>query len=157
MADLISAPAETYAQQEALKRRRSNILLLLWVFGHLGELVTKQGTQLVIDSIDCGDRPDCSSVIRKQGNTLQIAARQSIAEMANYGVHVSHTPIGPEHWFLSMSFDRQAGGSRGLKALKRYVTALVSAYGEPVYSGSSRYKGKAYETFSRVDMNILSS
>lgn len=157
LATFISAPAETYAQQEALRRRRSNILLILWVFGHLGELVTRQGTQLVIDSVDCGPRPDCSSVIRKRDNTLHIAARQSIAEMANYGAHVSHTPIGPEHWFLSMSFDRRAGGSRAIKALKRYVTALVREYGEPLYSGSSRYKGKAFELFSRVDMNILTS
>jgi hypothetical protein len=155
LATLISAPTETYAQQEILKRGRNNILLILWVFGHLGELATKQGTLLVIDSIDCGDRSECDSVIRKHDNSLQIAARQSVAVLAGFGVQVNHTPIGPDHWILSMSFDRRAGGSRAVKALKRYVAVLISEYGEPVYSGASRYKGKAFQLFSRADMRVL--
>ena len=152
---MITAPAPTYALQETLKRRKNHIMLILWAFGYLGEMVSKPVASLVIDSVDCGDRRECNTVIRKRDNSLQVPARQAAAILDTYGVHLDHTPIGSEHWIVSLSFDRQAGGSRALKALQYYVKALVSKHGEPVYTKASRYKGKAFDLFSRADMNLL--
>jgi hypothetical protein len=155
LATVITAPGRTHALQETLKRRKPNILLILWVFGHLGDVVSTPGTSLVIDSVDCGDRRECNTVIRKRDNSLQIPARQAAAVLDSYGVHMDHTPIGGEHWIVSLSFDRKAGGPRALKALQYYVKSLISKHGEPVYTKASRYKGKAFELFSRADMRMF--
>jgi hypothetical protein len=54
-----------------------------------------------------------------------------------------------------MAFSKKAGGKAVLHALKDYITRLSDKYGEPTYAGNTRFKGKAFKLFSKVDMEIL--
>jgi len=70
-------------------------------------------------------------------------------------VNAKHLRLSKKNWLLKLSFNKKAGGVAALRVLKHYATKLAKKYGEPVYAGSSRLKGKAYVLFSKADMRAL--
>jgi hypothetical protein len=154
MTAILTGRAELYVHQMHLRQTRKEILNLLWVFGRYGE-AEAEGTPLAISSETHWARADFRSVVRKRDNTLHTTTTRAIERLADFGVRVEHVPVARKAWRLTMSFDEEAGGPAAMGALQRYVAGLLDAYGEPEYAGSSRYKGQAYERFSRADMRVL--
>jgi hypothetical protein len=150
---VLSPRADTYARQLAMKRRKHHILGFLWVSGLYGEL-KEGGSQLILDSKEHGSRAECRWMVRKRDNTLAGTMAQGFRILKSYGVKGEFVPSKKE-WLMKLSFGKKAGGTAALKALKKYVTRLAEQHGEPVYAGSTRYKGKAFILFSKADMGIL--
>ena len=147
---ILSAYADTCAQQMLLKRRKPHILGLLWVVGFYGELKKENGTQLVLDGTTYEDK----WLVRKYDTTLHTYVVQSFRFLKDFGVQGEFEPL-KKGWLLRLSFNESAGGVAALKALKRYTTSLVKKYSEPVYAGNTRYKGEAFTLFSKADMRVL--
>jgi hypothetical protein len=80
---------------------------------------------------------------------------QSVELLNDFGVTIQHIPLTKKTWQLTMLIEEDVGGVAILKALKHYCERLLEAYGEPTYAGSNRYKGEAFERFSKLDMQIL--
>jgi hypothetical protein len=154
MTDVLTGRADRYVRQIMLKKRRRLILTLLWVFGRYGGL-TADGSQLVIDGEVHRSSADFGAIVRKRDNALHGAAAASVGLLKDLDVRIEHEPLTKKTWRLRMSVgdDARAGGM--LEALKDYTSALVEAYGEPVYAGSGRYKGEAFACFSKADMRVL--
>lgn len=153
LSKVLSPSADTYARQLALRRRKHHILGLLWVSGLYGEL-DRDGSHLVIDSKEHGSRAECRWMVRKRDNTVSGMITQCFQILKDYGVRGEFVP-SKKDWLMKLSFGKKAGGVTALKALKSYVTRLAEEHGEPVYDGSTRFKGKAFKLFSRADMGVL--
>lgn len=149
--DILTAPAETYAKQVTIKRLRKTLLNILWVFGRFSDI---RDGELIVEGSTHGSRDDLRNIVRKTDNTLHTTAAAAARVLVDYGVHFEHTPTKKEY-ALKMSFERSAGGVDGLKALERYVAALIDTHGEPEYVGASRFRGEAYTQFSKADMRVL--
>jgi hypothetical protein len=153
LSKIITAQAATYARQVIVRKRKDLLLSILWIFGLYGGLKRMTGTTLVISSKK--DAPgDANLIVRKKDCALHIYAVQSFGILKSYGVRAEHNSKKKE-WELTLRFNKKAGGPVALRALQRYVRGLVKKHGRPKYAGSSRYKGKAFELFSKADMNIL--
>jgi len=72
-----------------------------------------------------------------------------------YGVHIQFEPLTKKTWLLTLSLEYKAGNGETLRALQDYVRHLVETFGAPDYMGPNRYKGEAFQRFSRVDMRGL--
>jgi hypothetical protein len=147
------AHAATYARQIIVKRRKDLLLSILWVFGLYGRSVKSNGATLVISSEEDA-AGYVNIIVRKRDSAVHTYAAQSFRILKGYGVRVEHISKKKE-WKLVMRFNKKAGGPVALAALQRFVRTLVKRYGRPKYAGSSRYRGKAFELFSRVDMSIF--
>jgi hypothetical protein len=152
---IITADTDTYSEQQALRRKKNNILSILWAFGQFGDLDVEDDDKIIINSSLYGDSKEFSNIIRKRDNTLHTPARIAFTILERFGVYAEHLPIGKKAWTLTLTFDEEAGGLAALKALHRYVAGLAERYGVPTYAGKSRYKGKAYDLFSKADMQYL--
>jgi hypothetical protein len=150
---IITAQASTYARQIIVKRRRDLLLSILWIFGLYGTLKKKDSAALVISSKKDAPR-DVRIIVRKKDNALHMYATQSFRILKYYGVHAALNTKGRD-WNLTLRFSKKAGGSAALDALQRYVQTLVKKYGSPKYAGSSRYKGKAYDFFTKADLTPM--
>ena len=150
---IITAQASTYARQIIVKRRKDLILSILWIFGLYGTLKKKDDATLVITSKKDTPR-DVHIIVRKKDNRIHMYAAQSFGILKGYGVHAALNSRARE-WNLTLHFGKKAGGTVALKALQRYVRALVKKYGRPKYAGSSRFKGKAFEHFAKADMRLF--
>jgi hypothetical protein len=148
LAAVESTEGVSYARQAALKKRRQHLLKMLWAFGRFGELKEEGGSHLVIDSQTYLAQGIHSGYSRLKGycKTLE-----------GYGVHCEHVPLEEEGWLtptgalrkegwcMKMSFDDNAGGVSALKALQSYTARLDEKYG-----------GRAFRSFSKGDMRVLS-
>ena len=148
-----TAQAATYARQTMIKRRRDLLLSILWIFGLYGRMEGKSSARLVISNTR-GTSGNVNIIIRKRDSALHYYAAQCFRILKSLGINAIYSIEGVD-WKLTMRFSKNAGGSRALKALQRFVQMLVSKYGEPMYAGSSRYKGKAFALFAKADMHIL--
>jgi hypothetical protein len=148
---ILSAQANTYARQILIKKRIANILNLLWVFGVYGEI---KDSHLVIDSKTVNKCADFTNIVRKRDNAFHIAASQSVRILKDFGVDVEFIPMKKD-WLLKIKFAKIDGGTAAMKALRVYITKLVKKFGKPVYTGASKFKGKAFELFSKADMQIF--
>ncbi len=148
---ILEAKANTYARQMKIRNRRPLMLNLLWVFGLYGKLKDRN---LIIDGKTYGSLPDFNNLVRKYDNTLHSYLKQSLKILRKSGVKVEYTQVN-KYWLFKLTMDKRAGGIAALKALNIYVTKLVKKYGKPVYTGASRFKGKAFTLFSEADMQIL--
>ena len=150
---ILTGQANTYARQLILKRRRNLLLSILWIFGLYGRPDQKNKARLVISNTK-GVAHGAYLIIRKKDHALHYYAQQSFGILRSFGVEALYN-IKNKEWKLTMRFKAKAGGSVALKALQRYVRALIGKYGEPSYAGSFRYKGKAFALFAKADMHIL--
>jgi hypothetical protein len=148
---IFAQKADNYAGQVLLERKKVYLRGVMWVIGLYG--VFKDG-KLVLGSAVCGDRKECSRLVRKSDNRLHGAIQEAVDSLNQFGLHVSFEPI-KKSWTLTLSIDKNAGGTATLQALKTYVSNLVAKYGEPVYAGSYNLKGKAFKLFTGVDMKDL--
>jgi hypothetical protein len=156
LAAILQGRANLYAQQLALKKRRRNLLSMLWMFGSFGE-ISDDGEHLVIERSVREQERDFSTFVRKRDNTVHSTVAVSIALLANLGAIVEHIPQPGKAWLLQLSLESVAGGPPALAALKRYTAALIEEHGRPEYAGRSGYKGDAFVRFSRADMSVLAS
>lgn len=156
MSDILTGKADLCVKQMELKKRRKEILNLLWAFGCYGEL-SADGSQLAIASQDCGSQPTFINIVRKKDNTLHISVATSVSLLADFGIIIKHEPLSKKEWLLTMAMSDQVNGRSRLEALKSYVTHLIKIFGEPEYAGSSKYKGEAYDRFRRLDMQAMAS
>ena len=157
MTQMITGRTKTYARQTIMRRRKAHMLGLLWAFGRYGRLVKGTPTQLVIDSVDAGSKPQLSYFVRKRDNQLYELYMQCFRIMKEFGAKGAFVSINRHGWQLKLSFYMKAGGASTLQALKRYATGLAEKYGDPKYAGDSQLKGKAYSLFAKADMSVLSS
>lgn len=149
---VLTAPADVYARQLTLKRRRPHMLGLLWVLGLYGELKEEDGSQLlVLDGTTYGSRKECGWLVRKRDNSFHGVTQQAARFLEDLKVHCEFVPL-KRGWLLKLSFGEEAGGKAALDALKRYAVGLGEKYGEPLYAGNTRFKGEAFARFSKVDM-----
>lgn len=146
-----SQQATNYAGQVLIERKKPYLWGIIWVMGLYGEL---RAEKLVLESAVCGDRKECSRLVRKRDNTLYEPVRDVVNSLKKFGIQIEFKP-SKKSWTLTLSIDKAVGGSAILKALKAYVSDLVKKHGEPVYISSFNLKGKAFKLFTRVDMNEL--
>lgn len=151
---ILLAQTETYARQLLFKRRKPHMLGLLWAMGQYGEIDEEDGCQLVLDGRTYGSKRECSWLVRKRDNSFYGAVKQATNLLQDYAVRCEFVPL-EDGWLLKLEFDEEAGGEVALKALKKYVVGLSDQYGEPVYAGSCRLKGKAFESFAKADMRLV--
>ena len=76
--------------------------------------------------------------------------------LGEYGVRCEHVPVGEEGWltptnalrkrgwYMTMSFEEDAGSAPLLEALQAYTSRLDEVYGK-----------NAFRRFSRADMQVL--
>ena len=155
MACLLCGHSELYVRQVLMRKRRHTILNILWAFGRHGQFEEANGGQIVMHSADHGAPGVFANIVRKRDNALHGGAALSAGLLADFGLDMQHTALSRRDWQLTLSLEEEAGGKESMKALQRYTASLVAQYGEPVYRGSSRFKGDAYSRFSQADMRGL--
>jgi hypothetical protein len=147
--------ANTFIMQHRLKKRRQDLLRLLWTFGLAGELQEEGGGRLtlVLDG-------DIYYQHKLPGQHTRVLSLHRALE--EHGVHCEIVPLGEEWlmpsgwmrqrgrnwdkgWLMKMAFDDEAGGDIALRALKTYTAKLEKKYGKA-----------AYRRFSTADMGVLS-
>jgi len=153
LASVVSPHADTYARQLRLKRRRRHILGLLWVMGVYGDL-SKDGSQLALDSKKHGSQTGCKWLVRKRDVTLYDTVEFCLKILHGFGMRYNFE-TSKRDWTLEIHFTKKAGGSNTLKAFKKYVEKLVEEYGKPEYMWASRFKGEAFTRFKKADMRVL--
>jgi hypothetical protein len=151
---ILQASASLRVRQVLFKQRRKHVLSLLWVFGSHAQ-ISQNGSQLVIESSVHDKDPALRGIVRKRDNTLHSAIIAGAELLAPLGASVEHSPQPGKAWHLTLILDPGAGGPPALRALRRYVTALIEVYGEPDYGSASNFKGEAFTSFSRADMRVL--
>jgi hypothetical protein len=147
LAEVGTAADVSYARQVALKKRRQNLLKMLWAFGRFGEPGEEDGPHLAIDG-------ETYLTQKIQSNYSRVKDYFKVIE--EYGVRCEHVPLTEEGWltpkgalrkrgwFMKMRFDDDAGGASALTALQSYTAKLDEKYGK----GAFRY-------FSKADMRVL--
>jgi hypothetical protein len=148
---IFAAQAVNYAGQVLLERQKSYIYGIIWVMGLYGEL--KAG-QLVLESVACQDKKECTRLVRKTTNTLHDAIQDAVNRLSTRGIQVVFKPL-QKSWTLTLSIDEKVGGPALLDDLRTYISSLVNKYGAPVYAGSYDLKGQAFKLFTRLDMRGL--
>ena len=146
-----SQQAANYAGQVLIERKKPYLWGIIWVMGLYGEL---RADKLVLDSAVCGDRKECSRLVRKRDNTLYEPVQDVVNSLKKSGIRIEFKP-SKKNWTLTLSVDDRIGGSSIPESLKAYVSVLARKYGEPVYVGSYNLKGKAFKSFTRLDMSSL--
>lgn len=144
-----SAEGISYAQREVLKKRRRDLLKILWASGLHGQLKKKGGSYLEIDS---------RTYLAEKIQSSYSRAKEYFKTLENYGVHCEHVPLKEkgwltpkgslrkENWYMKMSFGKDAGGVGALRALQKYTTKLSKKHGK-----------NAFRYFSNADMRVLSN
>ncbi len=144
----------SFAHREAIKKKRPNMLTLLWTFGLYGEFKNSNEKFLTINSLDYAKEKNQCYYDRLM-NYFDI--------LKGYGVHLAITPLTDDGWItptgglrvkigkketpiwvMALSFDPNIGGGKSLAALGEYSKKLSSKYGK-----------KAFKHFSRADMEVL--
>jgi len=146
-----SQQADNYAGQILLERKKPYLWGIIWVMGLYGEL---KANMLVLERQVCGDRKECSRLVRKRDNTLYEPVQNVANNLKKFGIQIAFKP-SKKNWTLTLSVDDIIGGSSILRSLKTYVSSLVKKYGEPVYVNSYNLKGNAFRLFTKLDMNDL--
>ena len=146
-----SQQADYYARQVLIERRKSYLWGILWVLGLYGDF--KDG-RLVLESTVCGEKKECSRLVRKRDNTLYDSVQDAVESLKKNGIQIEFKP-SKKDWTLTLSVEKDNGGPEILKVLKLYISSLVEKYGEPVYVNSYNLKGKAFKLFGKVDMSYL--
>jgi hypothetical protein len=137
-----------------LKKKRPNLLILLWTFGNYGKFNTNDDKFLTINSLDYAKQKN-QSYYNRLMDYFKI--------LKNYGVKLKIEPLIKEGWvtptgglrvkigrkedplwIMTLSFDSEIGGKDGLIALGKFSKELLSKYGE-----------KAFKYFSKADMGVL--
>ena len=152
----INRPVEniSFAKRESLKKKRPDILRLLWTFGSYGKFANNDDKFLTINSLDYAKEKNQSFYDRLM-NHFNI--------LKSYGVNLKLTPLIKEGWLtptgglrvkigekeapiwvMTLSFDSNIGGRKALVTLGKYSKKLLSRYGE-----------KAFKYFSKADMESL--
>lgn len=143
-----SAEGISYAEQAILKKRRRNLVKLLWVWGLYGEQAGEGDPALVLDS---------QTYLAQQIESDHAKLEDYFEALAAYGIHCEHVPLVEDGWrtargalrkkgwLIKISFGDQAGGMLAQEALCRYAGRLDRQYGK-----------EAFRRFSRADMRVLS-
>lgn len=147
LATVGSADGVSYARQTVLKKRRRHLVKILWTFGLFGEPREEGGLHLVIDS---------ETYLAQKIHSSYSRVKDYFKTLGEYGVHCEHVPLVEEGWltptgalrkrgwFMTMSFDDDAGGVPALRALQSYAVRLREEYG-----------ARAFRYFSKADMRVL--
>ena len=142
-----SADSISYARREVLKKRRRDLLKMLWASGLHGELKKKGGSHLEIDS---------ETYLAEKIQSSYSKAKDYLKTLEKYGVHCEHVPLKEkewltpkgslrkDNWYMKMSFGKDAGGASALRALQKYTTKLSKKHGK-----------NAFRYFSKADMRVL--
>jgi hypothetical protein len=146
-----SQQAANYAGQVLIERKKPYLWGILWVMGLYGELGAEK---LVLESAVCGDRKECSRLVRKRDNTLYEPVQDAVNSLKKSGIQIEFKP-SKKNWTLTLSVDESVRGSSIPQSLKAYISNLVKKYGEPVYVSSYNLKGKAFKFFTMADMSDL--
>ncbi|MDY7079349.1 MAG: DUF3795 domain-containing protein [Chloroflexota bacterium] len=137
----------SYARQLVLKKRRRDLLKILWGFGRFGELEEEDGAHLVMDS---------ETYLAQKIHSGYSTVKDYFKVLGEHGVHCEHVPLVEQGWltptgalrkggwFIKMSFGDDAEGVSALKALQSYTARLDKEHGK----GAFRY-------FSKADMRVL--
>jgi hypothetical protein len=137
----------SYARQAVLKKRRRDLLKILWVFGLFGELKEEGGSHLVIGS---------ETYLAQKIQSSYSRVKDYFEALEEYGVRCEHVPLAEEGWltpkgalrkggwFMKMSFGDDAGGISALKALQSYTARF-----------DEKYVKTAFRYFSKADMRVL--
>ena len=144
----------SFAGREALKKKRPQLLTLLWTFGLYGKFNKKDDNFLTINSLDYAkeknqcyyDRlTDYFDLFKDYGVNLKLSP--SIKEgwlTPTGGLRVKIGRREEPIWIMTLSFDLSIGGEKSLAALGKYSKKLLSRYGQ-----------KAFKHFSEADMEVL--
>ncbi len=144
----------SFAVRESLKKKRPQMLTLLWTFGLYGKLNKKGDDFLTINSLDYANEKN-QSMYYKLIDYFDI--------LKNYSLNFKIIPLIEEGWVtptgglrvkigrkeapiwvMTLSFDSNVGGKDGLVALGKYSKKLLSKYGK-----------EAFKYFSKADMGVL--
>jgi hypothetical protein len=152
----ISGPVDniSFAEREFLKKKRPNMLKLLWTFGLYGNFDKNNANILIINSLDYA---------KEKNQCMYDKLMDYFDCLKNYGINLKLTPLIEEGWLtptggirvkirhrekpiwiMTLSFDSNIGGKKVLTALNEYSKKLLSKYGE-----------KAFKHFSRANMKAL--
>ena len=144
----------SFAGRESLKKKRPQMLALLWTFGSYGKFNKDDDKFLTINSLDYAKEKnqcyydrlmDYFDILKNYGLNLKIKPlikEKWVTPTGGLRVKIGHKeePI----WIMTLSFDSNIGGEKGLAALVKYSKKLLSKYGE-----------KALKYFSKADMEVL--
>jgi len=144
----------SFEKRESLKKKRPQMLTLLWTFGLYGKFNKKDDEFLTINSLDYAKEKN-QSMYDKLMNYFDM--------FKDYCVELELTPliekgwktptgglrvkIGHKDdpiWIMTLSFKSDIGGKEGLVALGKFSKKLSSKYGE-----------EAFKHFSKADMKSL--
>lgn len=149
LASLEAAEGVSYARQTKLKKRRRELLRVLWAFGLFGEPKEDGGPHLVIDG---------ETYLAQKMHSGYSRMQEYFEALSNHGVHCEHVPLTEEGWLtpggalrkrgwcMKISFGDKAGGPSALTVLQRYASRLEEKYDE-----------RAFRHFSRADMRVLTA
>lgn len=151
LSKVFSQKADNYAGQTLLERGKPYLWEIIWVMGLYGEL---KDDKLVLDSSVCGEKKECSRLVRKRDSTLYVPVQDVVNSLKKYGIQIEFKP-SKKNWTLTLSIGDVTDGSSIPNSLKTYTSNLVNKYGEPVYVSSYNLKGKAFKLFTRLDMRDL--
>jgi len=84
-----SQQAANYASQVLIERKKPYLWGILWVMGLYGEL---RAEKLVLESLVCSDRKECSRLVRKRDSTLYEPVQDVISSLEKYGIQIEFKP-----------------------------------------------------------------
>jgi hypothetical protein len=143
-----------FAKREALKRKRPYLNLLLWTFGLYGTFRKRDDTSLTIDSKDYGNQKnqrvysklkDYFEIFKVYGAHFELIPLDEKWLTSSGGLQIKLGRKEIPAWIMTLSFDSNLSGKKGLIALQSYAKKLLAKYGE-----------KSIDYFSKSDMEVLS-
>jgi hypothetical protein len=151
----ISGPEHnvSFARREALKKKRPYMLTLLWTFGLYGRFMEKDDHFLTIDSKDFARQKnqriysklkDLVHLFKNDGVCLELIPTAGEWLTSSGGLVITIGRTKNAAWVMTLSFDSNLFGRRGLLALQNYAKKLLASHDE-----------KALDHFSKADMGVL--
>jgi hypothetical protein len=137
----------SYARQTVLKKRRRDLLKMLWAFGLRGEPEGEGNPRLVLDAETYSAQGIHSGYSRVMDYSRALEEYGVCCELVPLTKEGWLTPgkaLRKKGWVIKMCLGDEAGGASALTALQYYAAALHQEYGK-----------QAFTRFSQADMRLL--
>jgi hypothetical protein len=147
MSSVETAEGISYARLENLKKRRQQMLKILWAFGLYGEPDKENDSNLILEGERYLSQKLPSYPLEKIKDILKVFDKYGLeCELVPLIESGWHTPKGglrKKGWILKMSVKKDTGDALLLNALQEYAADLEKKHG-----------AKAFSLVSRADMRI---
>ena len=146
---------DTFAQFHNVEKLRAHVLRFLWILGRWGRFEPEDKPHLMVDSetyeANRGDQKRLAIWSFVRDNVFEVLSQFGVCcqRVAFNGVKEEDLVTGTGYmrskgWFMTMYFEKKAGGADALKSLQEYALRL-----------EKKYDKKAFKHFQEANMNVF--